>query len=85
MPGEDFGRAPRYGARRPRGALEAEILGVLQRAAPQALTSTETLEYLGGGLAPSTVTTVLTRLYDKRLVTRTKHGNAYAYALALRR
>ncbi|MCQ4044497.1 BlaI/MecI/CopY family transcriptional regulator [Streptantibioticus rubrisoli] len=67
------------GGRRPGGALEAEILGLLH-AAPQALSPGEVLERLGGDLAYSTVVTVLSRMHDKGLLTRAKRGRAYAYA-----
>jgi predicted transcriptional regulator len=67
------------GERRPGGALEAEILALLQ-ASRQALTPGDVLQRLGGGLAYSTVVTVLSRIFDKGLVTRMKQARAYAYA-----
>ncbi|MFF7638254.1 BlaI/MecI/CopY family transcriptional regulator [Kitasatospora sp. NPDC008050] len=65
--------------RRPVGALEAEVLEQLQ-AAGAPLTAGEVLTRLGSRLAYSTVVTVLTRMHDKGLLTRTKQGRAYAYA-----
>ncbi|WP_236655476.1 BlaI/MecI/CopY family transcriptional regulator [Streptacidiphilus carbonis] len=66
------------GARRPVGALEGEVLAWLQ-ASRTALTPGDVLENLGGSLAYSTVVTVLSRMHDKGLLTRTKRGRAYAY------
>lgn len=67
------------GERRPGGALEAEVLGLLQ-SSPQALTPGEVLRGLGGDLSYSTVVTVLSRMFDKGLLRRGKQGRAYAYA-----
>jgi predicted transcriptional regulator len=66
------------GRKRARGELEAEVLDLLLRA-DGALTAGDVAERLGGGLAYSTVVTILTRLYAKRLLTRTPRGRAYAY------
>ncbi|GAA2490218.1 BlaI/MecI/CopY family transcriptional regulator [Streptomyces longisporus] len=71
------GRDP--GERRPGGALEAEVLALLQ-SSQQALTPGEVLRHLEDGLAYSTVVTVLSRMFDKGLLTRSKQGRAYAYA-----
>lgn len=71
------GHAP--GERRPGGALEAEVLDLLQ-SSRQALTPGDVLRKVGDGLSYSTVVTVLTRIFDKGLLTRTKRGRAYAYA-----
>jgi len=73
----DTGQAP--GERRPGGALEAEVLALLQ-SSRQALPPGEVLEQLDGALSYSTVVTVLSRMFDKGLLTRTKQGRAYAYA-----
>lgn len=62
------------------GALEAEILELLQSAAPEALTPGHVLERLGDTLAYSTVVTVLTRMHDKELLSRVKQGRAFAYS-----
>ncbi|MCW7941821.1 hypothetical protein AAW14_07065 [Streptomyces hygroscopicus] len=66
------------GERRAGGALEAEVLALLQ-ASRQAQTPGEVLRQLGDGLSYSTVVTVLSRMFDKGLLTRSKQGRAYAY------
>ena len=66
------------GPRRP-GALESEVLALLHDS-PRALTPGEVVDRLGGALSYSTVVTVLSRMHDKGLLTRAKHGRAYAYA-----
>ena len=67
------------GERRPGGALEAEVLALLQ-SSRQALTHGEVRRHLEDGLAYSTVVKVLSRMFDKGLLTRGKQGRAYAYA-----
>ena len=67
------------GERRPLGALEAEVLAVLQEPG-EALTPGEVLDRLGRELSYSTVVTVLSRMFDKGMLTRHKQGRAYAYA-----
>ncbi|MEV5085293.1 BlaI/MecI/CopY family transcriptional regulator [Streptomyces sp. NPDC056159] len=67
------------GERRPGGALEAEVLALLQ-SSRQALTPGEVRRRLGDDLSYSTVVTVLSRMFDKALLTRAKQGRAYAYA-----
>lgn len=67
------------GERRPLGALEAEVLAVLQ-ASGEPLTPGEVLDRLGRALSYSTVVTVLSRMHDKGVLTRSKQGRAYAYA-----
>lgn len=64
--------------RRADGELENEVLGVLW-AAGGALTPGEVNDELGGGLAYTTVMTVLTRLWQKGLLERSRRGRAYAY------
>ncbi|MGD9793906.1 MAG: BlaI/MecI/CopY family transcriptional regulator [Acidimicrobiia bacterium] len=66
------------GERRPDGALEADILGVLW-GSEDALTPGEVNEVLDGVLAYTTVMTVLTRLWKKGLVQREPRGRGYAY------
>jgi predicted transcriptional regulator len=66
------------GERRPVGTLEGEVLDLLH-ASTGALTPGQVLERLAGGLAYSTVVTVLSRMLDKGLLTRTKQGRSYAY------
>lgn len=67
------------GDRRPGGALEAEVLALLH-SAHRALTPGDVLAHLGEALSYSTVVTVLSRMFDKGLLTRSKQGRAYAYA-----
>jgi predicted transcriptional regulator len=65
--------------RRPPGALEQEVLGALW-AARTPLTPAAVQTGLGADLAYTTVKTILDRLHDKGLVTRTREGKAYAYS-----
>ncbi|MFD7920965.1 BlaI/MecI/CopY family transcriptional regulator [Streptomyces sp. NPDC059740] len=67
-----------HGDRRPAGELEAKVLAALW-AAKVALTPGGVREALGEGLARTTVTTILTRLHAKGLVTRAPAGRGYAY------
>lgn len=67
------------GERRPIGALEAEVLDLLQTAR-QPLTPGAVLKRLGDTLSYSTVVTVLSRMHVKELLSRSKQGRAYAYA-----
>jgi predicted transcriptional regulator len=65
-------------ARRGAGELEAAVLAVLH-AAGAALTPGEVRDRLGGGLAYSTVVTIMSRLHGKGVLSRVKEGRAYAY------
>jgi predicted transcriptional regulator len=65
--------------RRAAGALEAEIMTVLQRS-EEPLTTTDVQRRLGDELAYTTVVTILSRMYGKGLLVRTKVGRAFAYA-----
>ena len=65
-------------SRRAYGALETDVLGVLWDG-DGALTPGEVRDALGGDLAYTTVMTVLTRLFEKGLVSRTQQGRAFAY------
>jgi predicted transcriptional regulator len=67
------------GGRRGSGELEAEILGVLQRAG-SALSPGDVRDRVGGPLAYTTVVTILSRLHDKGILERHKSGRAYLYA-----
>ena len=60
-------------SRRAYGALETDVLGVLWDD-DSSLTPGEVRDALGGDLAYTTVMTVLTRLFEKGLVTRTQQG-----------
>jgi len=60
------------------GGLEAEVLAQLW-AGPAPATPGQVREALGGGLAYTTVMTILIRLWKKGLVERERRGRAYAY------
>lgn len=64
--------------RRGQGELEAQVLSVLG-AAPGPATAAWVQEQLGGDLAYTTVITILTRLYDKGAVTRTRAGRSFEW------
>jgi len=68
--------------RRPTGALEQEVLLHLW-ALGRPATPAEVLEELDSDLAYTTVTTILTRLWHKDLVVRTRRGRAFAYEPAV--
>lgn len=70
---------PVSGGRRPAGALESEVLELLQTAG-RALSPGQVLAGLTDALAYSTVVTVLSRMHDKGVLTRSKQGRAYRYA-----
>jgi len=65
-------------ARRPAGELEASVMAALW-AAGTPRTPGQVQLGLGGGLARTTVTTILTRLHDKGVVDRRRQGRGYAY------
>ncbi|MFC5719425.1 BlaI/MecI/CopY family transcriptional regulator [Streptomyces gamaensis] len=67
------------GKRRANGQLEAEVLQLLQQAAPQALTPGEVRERLSRTLAYTTVVTICSRLHAKGLLTRARRSRAFAY------
>ncbi|MEU3403000.1 BlaI/MecI/CopY family transcriptional regulator [Streptomyces sp. NPDC006670] len=64
--------------RRPAGELEAGVLAALW-AADGPLTPAQVQEILGGTLARTTVTTILSRLYEKGTVDRKRSGRGFAY------
>ncbi|MFB9578771.1 BlaI/MecI/CopY family transcriptional regulator [Streptomyces yanii] len=64
--------------RRPAGELESTVLAALW-AADSPLTPGQVQGALGAPLARTTVTTILTRLYEKGTVTRTRAGRGFAY------
>jgi len=72
------GREDSEMARRPRGELEASVLGVLWDA-PDWLSPQEVNEALDRSLAYTTVTTVLTRLVAKGTVERQPAGRGFTY------
>ncbi|KNE81740.1 MULTISPECIES: BlaI/MecI/CopY family transcriptional regulator [Streptomyces] len=73
---------PDSGGSRPRrrgqGELEAQVLSVL-REAPGPATAGWVLDRLGGGLAYTTVITILTRLHAKEAVTRERSGRSFTW------
>ncbi|MFA3842882.1 BlaI/MecI/CopY family transcriptional regulator [Streptomyces aureus] len=64
--------------RRPAGELEAAVMAALWAAAAPLMPSRVQGE-LALGLARTTVTTILFRLYEKGIVDRTRQGRGYAY------
>jgi predicted transcriptional regulator len=66
-------------ARRAAGELESAVLGVLH-AAGEPLSPGTVRERLGGGLAYTTVVTILSRLHVKGVLERARAGRAYLYA-----
>jgi predicted transcriptional regulator len=67
------------GERRAAGALESEVMSVLQRAG-RPLNATEVQSLLPSELAYTTVVTILSRMHVKGLLTRAKQGRAFRYA-----
>ena len=65
--------------KRPDGALEADVLGVLWAANGHTLSPAEVNERLPTDLAYTTIMTVLTRLWKKGLAERVGAGRGYAY------
>ena len=65
--------------RRAAGELEAEVLAVLQ-AAGSALAPGEVRDRLDGGLAYTTVVTILSRLHGKGVLDRHKAGRSFLYS-----
>ncbi|MFJ4716861.1 BlaI/MecI/CopY family transcriptional regulator [Streptomyces sp. NPDC088785] len=70
--------AEEIGSRRPAGELEARALASLWEAG-RPLTPGELRRRLGDGLARTTVSTILIRLYDKGVVRRSPSGRGFAY------
>lgn len=64
--------------RRARGELESGVLAALW-AADEPLTAGQVRDQLPGGLAYTTVLTILSRLYDKGMLVRHRQGRGYAY------
>nr|WTA00228.1 BlaI/MecI/CopY family transcriptional regulator [Streptomyces sp. NBC_00857] len=64
--------------RRGQGELEAQVLAALSQA-PGPVTAAWVQERLGGGLAYTTVMTILTRLQAKRAVTRERAGRSFEW------
>ncbi|MFE9722221.1 BlaI/MecI/CopY family transcriptional regulator [Streptomyces sp. NPDC005794] len=74
---QDGPRLPRRG----QGQLESQVLTVLRSAGGPA-TAGWVQEHLDGDLAYTTVITILSRLYAKKAVTRTREGRSYAWTPA---
>ncbi len=66
------------GRRRRQGELETQVLSALG-SAPGPVTAAWVQEQLGGDLAYTTVITILTRLYAKQAVTRTRAGRSFEW------
>ena len=64
------------------GSLEGAVLAQLWRA-PNGATPAEVLDALDNDLAYTTVMTILSRLAEKGLATRTRRGKAFAYVAAV--
>jgi predicted transcriptional regulator len=77
MPGQ-AGPSRQDAGRRAAGELEAAVLAVLQDAGAP-LAAAEALDQLGGGLAYTTVVTILGRLNDKGVLRRHKDGRSFRY------
>jgi len=73
----DGPRTPRRG----QGQLESQVLTVLRSAGGPA-TAGWVQEHLDGDLAYTTVITILSRLYAKKAVTRTRQGRSYVWTPA---
>lgn len=68
--------------RRGMGELESDVMRQLWDAG-HPITPSQVREALGGGLAYTTVMTILGRLWEKGLAQRERQGRAYAYRPAL--
>ena len=75
------GKSDAQKPRRAMGALEMEMLRAVWDA-PAGLTATEAVDVLGGDLAHTTAMTVLTRLWQKKVVRREREGKAFRYVHA---
>ncbi|MFE2426181.1 BlaI/MecI/CopY family transcriptional regulator [Streptomyces sp. NPDC059373] len=64
--------------RRPAGELESSVMAALWTAG-KPLTPGQVQQALGTSLARTTITTILSRLYEKGSVTRRRSGRGYAY------
>ncbi|MFI6448928.1 BlaI/MecI/CopY family transcriptional regulator [Kitasatospora sp. NPDC050543] len=65
--------------RRPHGELVADVLAVLW-AAQGPLSAGQVNDALGGELARTTVTTILTRLHEKGTLARRRAGRGFVYS-----
>ena len=65
--------------RRPMGSLEADVLAALW-AEDAPMTPSEVADAIGGGLAYTTILTVLTRLAEKGMLEREPAGRTFRYS-----
>ena len=65
--------------KRARGELEGDVLAALW-AAGRPLSATQVQKRLPGGLAYTTVLTIMSRLHTKGLLTRCREGRGHLYA-----
>ncbi|MBK3623667.1 BlaI/MecI/CopY family transcriptional regulator [Streptomyces sp. MBT49] len=79
MEEREDGGAREASGRRARGELESGVLAALW-AADGPLTTGQVREALPGDLAYTTVLTILSRLYGKKMLVRHREGRGYAYA-----
>src|ERR1700749_1491151 len=75
----DMGEPVQAGNRRGAGELAGEVLGILQ-AAGEPLAPADVRGRLGGGLAYTTVVTILPRLHAKGVLDRERAGRAFRYS-----
>ncbi|MGW6914460.1 BlaI/MecI/CopY family transcriptional regulator [Kitasatospora sp. NPDC054939] len=68
--------------RRGQGELEAQVLSVLQHAPGPATANWVQERLADGGLAYTTVMTILSRLHAKKAVSRTRAGRSYVWQAA---
>ncbi|MFE0582231.1 BlaI/MecI/CopY family transcriptional regulator [Streptomyces sp. NPDC058874] len=78
MTGERRGGSGQHPRRRGQGELEIAVLSALGEA-PGPVTVPWVQERLGGGLAYTTVITILTRLHAKGAVTRRREGRSFQW------
>ncbi|MCY0919510.1 BlaI/MecI/CopY family transcriptional regulator [Streptomyces sp. H27-G5] len=69
---------PHPSRRRAQGQLEAQVLAALGES-PEAATAGWVQERIGGGIAYTTVITILTRLHDKGAVERERSGRSFRW------
>lgn len=73
-----LGRSGQQRARRAAGELESDVLAALWSAG-EPVTAGQVHEQVGTALAYNTVQTILTRLFDKGLLVRERHGRTHLY------
>jgi predicted transcriptional regulator len=72
-------RRPDRQARRAPGELEAEVLAALWSAG-EPVTAADVQQRVDSELAYTTVVTILSRLHEKGVATRDKHGRSFLYS-----